>query len=227
MSQQLPMFPLNTVLFPGMRMPLNVFEKRYRALVRHLLTEEMPRNRLLGTVAIRAGYEVGEHGAQAVHTTGVVLQMTECAPHADGGFEIEVLARQRMHLLEMGTSDGSPGFPQGEVELLEDDEPDLADADDQARRALETFETYRGRLAELRGEILRSGSFGSDPSFLSYALSATALLPLHQRQQLLEADSAADRLRQLRHFLNDEMRAMRALPSLPATEISRSGWSPN
>ena len=224
MSQQLPMFPLNSVLFPGMRMPLNVFEKRYRALVRHLLSEELPRNRLLGTVAIRAGYEVGDHGAQAVHTTGVVLQMTECTPHADGGFEIEVLARQRMHLLDMGTRDG---FPSGQVELLEDEEPDLADADEQARRALDTFETYRGRLAELRGEIIRSGSFGSDPSFLSYALSATALLPMHQRQQLLEADTAADRLRALRGFLNEEMRAMRALPSLPATEISRSGWSPN
>ncbi|QWC85596.1 LON peptidase substrate-binding domain-containing protein [Nocardioidaceae bacterium] len=224
MSQQLPMFPLNTVVFPGMRVPLNVFEKRYRALVRHLLAEDMPRNRLLGTVAIRAGYEVGEHGAQAVHTTGVLLQMTECTPHSDGGFEIEVLARQRMQLLQMGTTDG---FPSGEVELLEDDEPDLADADEEAHRALETFEQYRGRLAEMRGEIVRSGSFGSDPSFLSYALSATALLPMHHRQSLLEAETAADRLRLLRTYLTDEMRSMRALPSLPATEIARSGWSPN
>ena len=42
MSDSLPMFPLNTVLFPGMSMPLRVFEDRYRALVHHLLRVEDP-----------------------------------------------------------------------------------------------------------------------------------------------------------------------------------------
>ena len=51
MSETLPMFPLNTVLFPGVTVPLHVFEERYRALVEHLLGIEDPAERAFGTVA--------------------------------------------------------------------------------------------------------------------------------------------------------------------------------
>ena len=50
MVDPLPMFPLNTVLFPGVTVPLTVFEDRYRALVHHLLRVEDPAARLFGTV---------------------------------------------------------------------------------------------------------------------------------------------------------------------------------
>ena len=62
MSEQLPIFPLNTVLFPGVSVPLHVFEDRYRALVHHLLRVADPAERLFGSSAIREGYEVGDHG---------------------------------------------------------------------------------------------------------------------------------------------------------------------
>ncbi|MBA3782417.1 MAG: peptidase S16, partial [Nocardioides sp.] len=58
------MFPLSTVIFPGVQVPLHVFEDRYRALVHHLLREPDPEQRVFGSVAIRDGYEVGDHGAQ-------------------------------------------------------------------------------------------------------------------------------------------------------------------
>ena len=67
----------------------------------------------------------------------------------------------------------------------------------------------------------------SDPAYLSYALASTCLLTLPQRQQLLEAETAVDRLAKLRRTLHDEIRAMRAVPSLPATEVARTRWSPN
>ena len=60
MPDTLPMFPLNTVLFPGVTLPLHVFEERYRALVEHLLRIEDPAERVFGSVAIREGYEVGD-----------------------------------------------------------------------------------------------------------------------------------------------------------------------
>ena len=62
----LPLFPLNTVLFPGVTIPLHIFEDRYRALVHHLLRLD-PVERMFGSVAIREGYEVGEHGAQSLY----------------------------------------------------------------------------------------------------------------------------------------------------------------
>ena len=64
------MFPLNAVIFPGVSVPLNVFEDRYRALVHHLLRVEDPTQRLFGSVGIREGYEVGEHGSQSLFRVG-------------------------------------------------------------------------------------------------------------------------------------------------------------
>ncbi len=82
----LPMFPLGSVLFPGVSVPLTVFEDRYRALVHHLLRVEDPTQRLFGTVGIREGYEVGDHGAQSLYRVGVKVLLTEGEAHTDGTF---------------------------------------------------------------------------------------------------------------------------------------------
>jgi Lon protease-like protein len=60
------MFPLSTVLFPGLCVPLHVFEDRYCALVHHLLRVDDPAERLFGSVGICEGYEVGDHDAQSL-----------------------------------------------------------------------------------------------------------------------------------------------------------------
>lgn len=224
MLEQLPIFPLNTVVFPGMTVPLHVFEERYRALVHHLLTIPDKSLRLFGIVAIREGYEVGTHGAQSLHRVGCVVQMTSVEPYPDGRFDIEVVGRQRLRLERLDTS-GS--YLVGEVETV----PEDARTDDvvaaEAQRTRVTFREYQRMLGELQGVEVSADRLPEDPSYLSYALSAVALLTLQQRQALLEAGSALDRLMLLRHLLREELRAMRALPSLPATDVSRTGWSPN
>ena len=215
------MFPLNTVLFPGVRMPLHVFEDRYRALVHHLLTIPDKSLRLFGVVAIREGYEVGSHGAQSLYRVGCVAQMTSVTPYSDGRFDIEVLGRGRMRL---GRLDTSGAHLVGEVDTLED--PKCA-ADEEVRRSMETFAAYRKTLAELRGDDVLDLSLPRDPTYLSYTLAASCPLPLRERQALLEAGDARQRLVMLRHALREEARAMRAIPSLPATEVARTGWCPN
>jgi Lon protease-like protein len=122
-------------------------------------------------------------------------------------------------------SDNSGPYLRGDVELLPDTDEPGAEAD--AEATLATFERYRTFLSELRGGPVLAGEMPSDPAYLSYALASTCLLTLPQRQQLLEAETAVDRLARLRRTLHDEIRAMRALPSLPATEVARTRWSPN
>jgi Lon protease-like protein len=217
-----PVFPLNTVLFPGVSAPLHVFEGRYRHLVRDLLELTDPASRIFGVVAIREGYEVGEHGVQSIHRIGTVVQLGSVEPYDDGRFDIEVTGRQRFRVV---TLDTSGDYLRAEVELLADaDEPA---ARDEATRALAAFHAYRSRLSEMRGGPVLAGELPGDPAYLSYALAATCLLTLAERQALLEADSARERLALLHHSLTEEMRAMRAVPSLPATEVARTRWSPN
>lgn len=224
MTGRLPIFPLNTVLFPGMTMDLHVFEDRYRALVHHLLTIAERADRLFGVVAIREGYEVGSHGVQSVHRVGCVAQMTTVVPAEDGRFDIEIVGRQRFRLEEM---DASGAYLVGQVETLPEPQQSASGSSEEAQRTREVFRTYRGRLSALRGADVLGVSLPDDPEYLSYTLAATCLLTVKERQALLETSSADERLVMLRRSLHEEMRAMRAVPSLPATEVARTGWSPN
>jgi len=221
---QLPIFPLNTVVFPGVTMPLHVFEDRYRALVHHLLTITEKPERLFGIVAIREGYEVGAHGVQSVHRVGCVVQLTSVDPYPDGRFDIEVVGRRRLRLDALDTSGR---YLVGDVETVDENRIDSPEGLQEALRTRETFEEYRRRLSLLRGDEVLDGDLPRDPEFLSYSLAATCLLTLQERQALLEAAGPIDRLVMLRHALHEEMRAMRAIPSLPATEVARTSWSPN
>jgi hypothetical protein len=223
-QSQLPIFPLNAVVFPGVTVPLHVFEDRYRALVHHLLTISEKPDRLFGIVAIREGYEVGKHGVQSVHRVGCVVQMTSVEPYPDGRFDIEVVGRRR---LRMDGLDTSGPYLVGDVETVEEPPDTSPAALEEATRTRETFEEYRRRLSDLRGDEVLDGDLPRDPMYLSYSLAATCLLTLQERQSLLESPTALERLVMLRHTLHQEMRAMAAIPSLPATEVARTAWSPN
>jgi Lon protease-like protein len=218
------------VLFPGVVTPLHVFEDRYRALMRDLLAIIDPADRVFAVVAIREGYEVGAHGMQSMHRTGTLVQLTEAERYDDGRFDIEVTGRQR---LVLNVVDGTGEYLRAECELLVDEDEtnsegqDPQDTRDEATRTLLTFEEYRDQLSELRGGPVLAGSMPRDPAYLSYSLAATCLLSQSERQEMLEAPTALDRLRLLRRSLREEMRAMRAIPSLPATEVARTRWSPN
>ncbi|MBW8750015.1 MAG: LON peptidase substrate-binding domain-containing protein [Propionibacteriales bacterium] len=219
----IPVFPLNAVLFPGVVTPLHIFEDRYRALMRDLLAMPDPADRIFAVVAIREGYEVGDRGMQSLHRVGTLVQLTEVERYDDGRFDIEVTGRQRIVLDQV---DPAGEYLTAEGDLV-DDEADTSEATDQAARTLATFEEYRDALSSMRGGPVLAGPMPRDPAYLSYTLAATCLLSQGERQDLLEAPDALTRLRMLRHSLREEMRAMRALPSLPATEVARTRWSPN
>jgi Lon protease-like protein len=218
-----PVFPLNTVLFPGVVTPLHIFEDRYRALMRDLLALPDPADRIFAVVAIREGYEVGDRGVQSLHRVGTLVQLTDVERYDDGRFDIEVTGRQRIVLDEVNPA-GEYLTARGE---LVEDEKDTTEAADEAARALATFEEYRTALSTMRGGMVLAGPMPKDPAYLSYTLAATCLLSQQERQDLLEAPDVLTRLRMLRRSLREEMRAMRALPSLPAPEVARTRWSPN
>ena len=225
MGNPLPMFPLGTVLFPGVRLPLHVFEDRYRILVRDLLTEPDPARRRLGIVAIREGYEVGSHGMQSAHRIGCEAQLLASREHPDGRYDVVVGGRRRLLLEEVDTSGD---YLMGRISYPDEEPGD--GAPEAMRQALSAFALWQQALAatgvELSAEPDTADS-ADDPLSLSYALCSAVSLTLRERQQLLEADDAATRLTTLAAMLGDEMNAIRAVPSLPATELSRTAWSPN
>lgn len=218
----LPIFPLGAVLFPGVTMPLHIFEDRYRSLVSTLISEVEEPERAFGIVAIREGFEVGSRGVHSLQRVGCEARLLSVDELDDGRFDIEVVGGRR---LRIDALDPSGEYIVGEVEWLQDTAGD--DAARAAAQAHATFERYRVELGQMRGNDVLVGDLPRDPTGLSYSLAATCLLTLQQRQNLLEVDDAASRLLMLTVAMRHEMQAMRAIPSLPATEVSRTGWSPN
>ena len=172
MGDTLPMFPLNSVLFPGMSVPLRVFEDRYRALVHHLLRVDDPTDRIFGSVGIREGYEVGDHGAQWLFRVGCRVKMTEVEAFPDGTFELVAVGLDRIELERLDTSGA---YPVGHVTQLEEHPETVpAQVDESAR---EVYDAYREALLEIDREP-PSGDLPQDPTYLSWALAALAPLSL-------------------------------------------------
>jgi len=105
----IPLFPLHTVLFPGAVLPLNIFEERYRVLVRERLE--------FGVVLIRQGSEVGEGRAEDLYGVGTLARLERVEALEDGRFSVLArgLRRFRLRSLEPGRP-----YPMGRVEAFPD-----------------------------------------------------------------------------------------------------------
>ena len=111
----IPLFPLGTVLVPGLLLPLHIFEPRYRQLVVDL--ESQPEGeRGFGVVAIREGREVGADGVTAMFEVGTVAELREVDRYPDGRADIMTNGDARFHLLGL-VETGTP-YLCGEVEWL-------------------------------------------------------------------------------------------------------------
>ncbi|MEU8069990.1 LON peptidase substrate-binding domain-containing protein [Micromonospora sp. NPDC048169] len=228
MSARLPVFPLGTVLFPGLVLPLHIFEERYKALVRHLvgLPEGAPRE--FGVVAIRAGWEVAPAGPPGLsgpaggevtlHEVGCTAELRQVTELADGGFDIVTVGRRRFRVAEVDAS--TEPYLTAEVEWLpEPDGPDET-ADLLAARVISVFRQYLGLIRPEQQEITEQ--LPEDATVLSHLVAATAALTVADRQRLLAVDDTAGRLRAELRLLNREtalLRRVRAVP-VPLSELA-------
>ncbi len=226
MSTLLPLFPLGTVALPGMTLPLHIFEERYRDLVTDLLAIPEPSERQFGVVAIREGYEVGEHSTRSMFRVGCLMQLHAAHRYPDGRYEVSTVGQGRFRVVD---TDTTASYLRAETTTLS--EPlggaahELAEAE---AAAVAAFAAYRARLEDLTGSTVPEAPAGDgDATAVSYQLSAASVFPLAEQQRLLETPTTLQRLRLVHRMLSNERTLMQAVPSLPATQIARSSWSPN
>ncbi|MBY8872755.1 LON peptidase substrate-binding domain-containing protein [Micromonospora sp. PLK6-60] len=233
MTARLPVFPLTTVLFPGLVLPLHIFEERYRALVRHLVELPDGAPREFGVVAIRAGWEVAPGTGRAVpgggevtlHEVGCTAELRQVTELADGGYDIVTVGRRRFRIADVDPR--SAPYLTAEVDWL----PEPAGADEGAEllaaRVISVFRQYLGLIRPDPEEI--SEQLPEDPTVLSHLVAATAALTVDDRQRLLAIDDTAGRLRAELRLLNREtalLRQVRAVP-VPLTELAGPPPAPN
>lgn len=186
MPFELPIFPLGVVLFPGMPLPLHVFEPRYCLMIGRVLR----RDKTFGVAQLIEGSEGQPNPWPA--SVGTTAQILEVVPFADGRMNVQAIGGRRFHILSVREEDE---YLIAQCEWLEDDEaPDgLVRLSMRTRRALSR---YFDALALNSPTALETGDLDvpQDPQSLSMFIAAILQLPLQQKQELLEMTDTRARL---------------------------------
>jgi len=221
----LALFPLGTVLFPGLVLPLHIFEERYRQLVRDLL--ELPEDeRHFGVVAIREGREVGTDGTRALFEVGCTAHLRQVEEYDDGRYDLVTVGTQLFRLRELHLPHERP-YLTGEVDWLPDETGDPAEAQVLDASVRLAFEGYLQALGDASGQRLETPDLPEEPLVLSHLVAATMLLDLADRQDLLDQPDGRSRLRRELSLLRREAEFLRVLTAAPAPELSRTPYCSN
>ncbi len=225
MPETLPLFPLQTVLLPGTPLPLHIFEPRYRQLTVDLMTGTVPDKRF-GVIALAPSEEVEVTSTDQLQPFGCAALLRQAERLPDGRFEIVSMGEQRFRLLAVDAS--SAPYLLGAIEWVPDTPaviPGQRDAsetiDSLAKAARAAYRRYcqaawqQGDWTEPEDDI--------EVAELAHQLAGDCLLPLEDRQRLLEETRPLHRLRLVGRMLNREagiLAALRAVPA-PPTELHR------
>lgn len=142
----IPLFPLHTVLCPGIVLPLHIFEERYRAMTRHCLDTGEP----FGVVLIRDGREIGTKGIATLAGVGAFAEIREAGRYADGRFDLLAAATGRF-AIESVDSQREP-YLVASVTPLDDEVGDDSAAERLAATAIRRFVRYLELMRARDGE---------------------------------------------------------------------------
>ena len=196
----LPMFPLGTVLFPHALLPLQVFEPRYRVMMRHLLDGE----REFGVVLIERGSEVG--GGDARFDVGTLARIVQAAEMPDGRWALVCAGGPRLRVVRWLTDDP---YPRADVEEI-DEPPVSAGAGEARTHVADAFSEVVALLQRLGAQIERIPAFDPDPVQGVYEMAAAAPIEVLDAQRVLEAPDLQARSDLLAHMLRERAEDLHA-----------------
>lgn len=198
--QELPLFPLGIVLFPGMTLPLRIFEERYKLMMRRCLEGE----RCFGVVLIKSGREVGETAIP--FDVGTLARITDVVSQPDGRINITTVGDKPFRILEMSQEEP---YLVGTVEWLSPDEDEPENLMELVVRLNGHFDTYVSLYAELAGVKPRTVKYQEDPEKVSYQIASVIKTDMRRKQRLLETSSVGDRILEELRLLEAENLALR------------------
>lgn len=188
MTFELPLFPLNVVLFPGMQLPLHIFEPRYRLMARRCLEQD-------ATFGVALLIEGDEGQSNTLPSSiGCSAEIIENTPFPDGRLNLLTVGRRRFQILSLREQDD---YWIGTCQWLDDDEAPEAETIERAARvrgALSGYLKSLTRNAGLSPADVAGLQAPHDPYELSMWVGTLITLPNDQKQELLEMTSTPARL---------------------------------
>lgn len=189
-TQNVPLFPLRTVLFPGGPLPLRVFEPRYLDMVSRCMKEEAP----FGVVLLAGGPEAGGQAPVATHLMGTLATICDWYQGTDGLLGITAVGGDRFRL--RGVKQQDDGLNYGDIELIEP-EPEIPVPQEYVPMAglLRAVIDDLGRLYDSIEKRY------DDASWVSFRFAEILPLDLQQKQACLNMQDALERLKYVQPFL--------------------------
>lgn len=238
---QLPVFPLHTVLFPHLPLPLHIFEERYRAMTADLVAEGSPYAGRFVVSMISEGPEVGADAT--IHDVGTICEVRSAEQFSDGRWMLLCvgIARARIAPVEGGSR---PYRLCEATELTDPTDDEAASLLPRAQAALDAYLTTVKRfvvraasvgriepqeptdVAASLDRMLKPIHLPDDPVAASYAIGGLLQIELSRKQHLLEIPDAATRLRAELHLLQREARLLDD-GAMPPVQPSDIGYHPN
>ena len=189
-----------------MPLPLQVFEPRYRALMQDLMAVPEPWS--FGVIAIREGHEVGTESVRSLYDVGCLGVVRQLEQLADGRFAMLLIGQRRFSTRVL---DDSRPYLQADVAFIDEQPGDPAR--DVALTVGSRFVDYCTAL----GAAEMAATLPEDATELSYLVAATMMIPLADRQALLEIPDTPQRLGSESRLLTRELALMRA-GTMPVTQ---------
>jgi len=216
---ELPLFPLETVLFPGTPIHLHIFEPRYRVMIRRCIDESRP----FGVALIRRGVEAGASLPEP-NQTGCTARIVSLEPYEDGRMDLTALGEERFRILSL--SDEQP-YLTGQVEAWQ-----LAGSHSlEMQRGARRLDPWIRRYLQLAhqaepdsGLDLASLELPDDPLMLLYWAAALLQLPAHEKQPLLESPAAGALLAQVTRLYRREASLLGRLLGVEEAKANRASY---
>lgn len=186
-ERDLPLFPLNTVLFPRMPLPLHIFEPRYQEMMTRCIRERIG----FGVLLITEGSEVND--VPETVTVGTVARIVTADELDDGRMNMLTMGVVRFRLLK--TYNHHP-YLSGDIESWQDEMGDAKALEKLTREAHKAYINYVTDLSELMDEEDKPGQIVApmDPQILSYTIAANLQVQSEDKQRLLEIETVQERL---------------------------------
>lgn len=187
---ELPLFPLNTVLFPGQVLPLRIFEERYRLMIRRCLAEDLP----FGVVLIKRGDEVATFDGEDAepYMVGTVARIIESTHLQDGSLNIVTVGVERFRIRKLLRDQP---YLRGEVITLPMVDLNNAQAlTATAARVRDQVDRYIQLISDAAGLQIQIDETPDAPHQIGYLAAITMQIDNREKQELLGAASVAHML---------------------------------
>ena len=199
---KLPLFPLNTILFPGMPLHLHIFEERYKKMMNLCIAEEKP----FGVVLIKSGQEAGDTAEP--YSVGCTAHIDHVQPLKDGRMNMAAVGHTRFKIHELNHDEP---YLVGVVEDLPFETTLAKDDKIKGWYLQKLVKNYVEVLSSIGDIDIKIDDFPKEPIKLSYMAAMLLQAPYQKKQAFLEIDSAQKLVNEIYDACRREISVLRSM----------------